>query len=72
MMTLSQLQARGFDRSKYNHFTQAMRVRCSRCEAMVVNGVPIHERGCPNATHECKGCSEIIPARQKYCEDCSR
>lgn len=72
MMTLSQLQARGFDLSKYSHFTQAMRVRCSQCEAMVVNGVPIHESGCPNETHECRGCNAIIPAHQDYCGECSR
>lgn len=45
-MTIKQLKAQGFDLStrdgKYNH------VRCSQCEALVINGVACHERRCPN------------------------
>jgi hypothetical protein len=48
-----------------------LRVRCSSCEALVIQGVPCHERGCPREMHECKGCWALIPARQRYCEDCS-
>lgn len=24
------------------------RVKCDQCEALVINGVPCHEQGCPN------------------------
>ena len=33
---------RGFDESV------GRRVRCSQCQACVVNGIAIHELGCPN------------------------
>lgn len=45
-------------------------IGCSQCQAVAVNGIPLHEAGCPHDTHECKGCNERIPVRQKYCEDC--
>ena len=61
---LTQLRALGFDNST------TARVECSQCSAMVINGVPCHERACPNAMHECHGCNELIPARVRYCEDC--
>lgn len=51
--------------------TRQYRIACNSCASMVVNGYPIHERGCPNDTHECHGCNAIIPARQRYCEDCA-
>jgi len=69
-MNLAQLQALGFDGSTQIRFTRTFDVRCSCCEALVINGTPTHERGCPNAKHECAGCSNIVPANQKYCEDC--
>lgn len=25
-----------------------VRIKCSQCEALVINGVPTHEHGCPN------------------------
>ena len=28
--------------------TRYARVGCSQCQAMCVNGVPLHEKGCPN------------------------
>lgn len=43
------LKARGFDLTKYDRSERAYRVLCSRCEALVINGVACHERGCPNA-----------------------
>lgn len=65
---LEAVRARGFDRSyqagKY------VSVRCTQCEALVIQGHPTHEAGCPNATHECRGCNAIIGARQTYCQDC--
>jgi hypothetical protein len=44
----SGLRARGFDRCSSNGVGAGYRVRCSQCQAMCVNGVAIHERGCPN------------------------
>lgn len=58
----------GFDLSEPNG--RYVRVRCSQCQAMCINGTPCHERGCPNAMHECRGCNAIVPVRQRYCEDC--
>lgn len=36
----------GFDRSTEEE--GQVRVRCSQCAAVVINGVPCHEQGCPN------------------------
>ena len=33
------------------------RVRCSQCEALVINGIATHERGCPNAPRR-DGCED--------------
>jgi hypothetical protein len=65
---LDMLLARGFDRTRV--YPNSLAPRCSQCEALVINGVACHETGCPNMTHECTGCNAIIPARQRYCEDC--
>jgi len=70
MSSLAELRAYGFDESTHIPFTKQYQVRCSRCSSSVINGHPIHERGCPNDMHECRGCNAIIPARQRYCEDC--
>ena len=67
-MTVKDLKRRGFDLSE--HDGRSLRVRCSQCEVMVINGVACHERGCPNAVHVCAGCGEIIPANRKYCSMC--
>lgn len=58
------LHARGFDLSV------GRRVRCSQCEAMVINGISCHETGCPNRVHECAGCNALIKSG-KYCADCA-
>ena len=42
-------EAKMTDRSEYDRSTGYHRVRCSQCEALVIMGVPCHERGCPNA-----------------------
>lgn len=42
------LRRLGFDRSTYNRESGTWRVRCSQCEALVINGCPCHESGCPN------------------------
>lgn len=43
-----QLKDRGFDLSEYDRSEGTWRVRCSQCEALVINGTPCHETGCPN------------------------
>jgi|HubBroStandDraft_4_1064222.scaffolds.fasta_scaffold132054_1 hypothetical protein len=48
---LASLKAQGFDRSYYAGAKQ-WRVRCSCCEALVINGMATHERGCPNVVRE--------------------
>ena len=45
----ARLRRQGFDRSRYDRSERTTHVRCSQCEALVINGVPCHERGCPNA-----------------------
>ena len=67
---LAYLRALGFDKSRAIPFEPGAKVGCSQCEALAVNGVATHERGCPNAVHECNGCNALIPMRQRYCEDC--
>ncbi len=48
MTVLESLRRRGFDRSEYDRKNGTHRVRCSQCEALVINGVACHEHGCPN------------------------
>lgn len=70
--TLRELEAHGFDRSaELQDSPGKYRVRCSECDALVVQGVATHERGCPNRTHECAECWTQIPAGQRICEDCA-
>jgi hypothetical protein len=71
-MTLGTLYSLGFDRSTgsfsnpdHNH------VGCSQCQALVINGIPTHEHGCPHATAHCRECDAVIPNRQRLCEDCA-
>lgn len=42
------LRRRGFDETYYNRSQGTYRVRCSQCQALVINGVATHESGCPN------------------------
>ena len=49
---MTQLQAlidAGLDRSRPDEEDGTIDVRCSQCEALVINGTATHERGCPNA-----------------------
>ena len=62
------IEARGFIVSREGRY---LRVSCDACEALVINGTATHESGCPNARHECAGCSDLVPARVKYCADCA-
>jgi len=48
---LQALRAAGFDRSRLTHDELGrfmIRLGCSRCEAMAINGLACHEHGCPN------------------------
>lgn len=58
----------GFDNSRL--IGKQLRVSCSQCEVLAINGTPCHETGCSHEMHLCKGCDTIIPLRQKYCADC--
>lgn len=71
MSYLQTLRVQGFDLSRHVPFTKHYRPKCSQCEALAINGVATHEHGCPNAVHECLGCNELIPVRQRYCQECS-
>lgn len=47
---ISRLRSRGFDRSRTSPDSPShVRVGCSQCQALVINGTPCHETGCPNA-----------------------
>jgi len=48
MSRLQSIRDQGFDKS-VRLGTKSLYVGCSQCEALVVNGIPTHERGCPNA-----------------------
>lgn len=39
----------GFDLTRHIPFSRTYNIRCSACAAVVINGVPAHEQGCPNA-----------------------
>ena len=44
------LRAQGFDLTRKERGSDYYHVRCSQCEALVINGVACHETGCPNET----------------------
>jgi hypothetical protein len=48
MSLTKQMEALGFDLCSTTPFQRGIHVRCSQCAALVINGVPTHERGCPN------------------------
>jgi hypothetical protein len=62
------METYGFDTSERRG--NQIRVGCSQCQPSVINGVPCHERNCPNEVHECRGCNALISMHQSYCEDC--
>lgn len=49
---VQRLRDAGFDDSEAIPFEHKWRVRCSQCAALVVNGYPTHERGCPNVPRD--------------------
>lgn len=51
MSRLDRLLALGFDLSRQYDRDDGgtyVRVRCSQCDALVINGTPCHETACPN------------------------
>ena len=72
MSFLATLREKGFDQSRYIPFTKQYRVTCSQCEALVINGTPTHERGCPNQVFECFECGQMGAKRARgLCESCA-
>ena len=49
---LAMYHALGFDRTENVLFTSRYRIRCSQCEALVINGVACHETRCPNTPRD--------------------
>ena len=45
---LEELERQGFDKCSADEDEDTIRVRCSQCEALVINGRATHEMGCPN------------------------
>ena len=70
-LNLDDLRRLGFDRSRAIAFSRAHYVGCSQCEALCINGVPTHERGCPNQPVECRECGSLHADRQAAAECCS-
>ncbi len=53
----------GFDESERDETDDKyLRIRCSCCAALVINGTPCHERGCPNQARDCRECGNPVPA----------
>lgn len=63
---IESLHAQGFDRT-----TDPCRPRCSKCEVLVIQGVPCHETGCRHITHECHGCNARVARGIRYCAECA-
>lgn len=69
--------AHGFDASEVEQlgdgppYDYGTRVRCSACQVVRINGIPCHETGCPNQTHECAECEALIPRGYRLCESCA-
>ncbi len=49
---VQRLRDKGFDLSYAIPFERQWKVRCSQCEALVINGLPCHELGCPNTVRD--------------------
>lgn len=67
---VASLKARGFDQSRAIPFQRGAAVACSQCEALVINGVACHERGCPNQPGECQECGGLTEHGRRLCESC--
>jgi hypothetical protein len=42
------LRRLGFDNTYYDRSSGYYKVKCSQCDAIVINGIACHETGCPN------------------------
>jgi len=71
MTTLDTLYQRGFDQSC--RIGKAIKVRCSQCAALVINGIACHEIGCPNAfPYDCWQCGcELVQRKHQVCASCA-
>lgn len=65
---LQRLVEQGFDQSAAGG-ASTYQVSCSQCAALVINGVPAHERGCRNATASCGWCGGQAPAGSRFCDE---
>jgi hypothetical protein len=55
---LDRLIAQGFDAS-YEQQHGSVRLGCSRCDALSIQGIACHETGCPNVVRgDEKGCDD--------------
>ena len=61
---LEQRQAEGFDRS-YVSSAEYVTIRCSQCDALVINGHACHEMGCQNRRIACPECGDMLPLLQR-------
>ena len=44
--------------------------KCDQCDSVTINGIFVHERGCPNIRKECKWCGQ--PSKGDFCsEECA-
>jgi hypothetical protein len=73
-----QLLDQGFDasvaieRDDLGRFSRAVRVRCSQCEALVINGHATHEQGCHNGRrYRCGECGQAYRDRDAAAECCA-
>lgn len=57
----------GFDRSAVIPFTKGLRIGCSQCEALCINGVATHETGCPHQACYCQECGNPVTDGQTCC-----
>ena len=77
MTLLDSVFARGFDnsyrdeRDELGRFSKAVTVRCSQCDALVICGVPTHERGCPNTPVACLECGTVHSSRAEAAACCA-
>lgn len=63
---LEQRQAEGFDRS-YISSAEYITIRCSQCDALVIQGRACHEIGCPNRRVPCPECGDML-SRDRACD----
>lgn len=49
---LADCESSGFDNCHIADDDRGVSVDCSQCDAVVVNGIPLHETGCPNIPRE--------------------